>query len=994
MFELLPFSRLPFQTLPFSGLPFASRASYALDLKFDTDSFDRSLLTSATTTLGTEFDTAGLLRYAPHNMFTYSEQFDNAVFTKTRSSISANAAVAPDGTTTADKLLETADSGTHKASHAFTTIAGLVYTGSIYMKAAERTWGCLNATGVSGSQVTFDLENGVVGTIGWGANSASIEDVGNGWYRCSMTFTASTTANNIEPLTATGTSTFSYAGDVTKGIYIWGAQLEQNPSARTYHATTSAAWYGPRKHVVYDGDQYPDMNLLLQSNGFDTTWTNTNSIDASGQGISPDGSNNAWKITDDSAGGTGSVFITQSVTITDAAHIYSLFCKADGLSWVALATSSFTTNGTSYFDLANGVVGTTSNTSSGIEDVGNGWYRCWAVFTPGADTAGVVRVFLADGNLDASVDRDGTSSILIYGAQLENAETGQTTPGTYHATATVAYYGGQWPEMNLLLQSQTFDNASWTKGNSTVSANAVAAPDGTMTADRMIDNEAGGTGSCNLLQAATPGFGARFTFSVYAKADQLSWLNFSLGAFPSAISGTNSRAYFNIGAGIVGTTASGVDNASIEDVGNGWYRCSATYTTTAADGTGNFIIYLSDGDGDVTVALDGTSSIFLWGAQVEKVNTGQITPGTYHVTTSTTYTGVLSNGPWLDKGLLVEGAATNMLTYSEQLDNAAWTKTNATAGANASVSPDGKATMDSFTGDAGTAGKSLRTAVTIVNGTDYVYSFFVKKQSSFIQVYSNSGWAGNSKVNIDLLTGVVSADFSFTASAEDFGTFWRVSVEGPATATSSNIYISLITDITAARGASTAVVGPIYLWGMQFELGTFPTSYIPTVASSVARGVDLISIATSSISGFSATEGTIVVAATAPSAPAIADGNRYVYTLGDGTNNEVVKSYVNVASAITTKVKDGGAVQATLGGDAVTPDADFTYAVAWKINDFASSFNGAAAVIDLAGTIGTTPTLYMGAGESGALDLWSSSIQSLTYYPTRLSDITLQALTA
>ena len=413
--------------------------------------FDRSLLTSATTTLGTEFDTAGLLRYAPHNMFTYSEQFDNAVFTKTRSSISANAAVAPDGTTTADKLLETADSGTHKASHAFTTIAGLVYTGSIYMKAAERTWGCLNATGVSGSQVTFDLENGVVGTIGWGANSASIEDVGNGWYRCSMTFTASTTANNIEPLTATGTSTFSYAGDVTKGIYIWGAQLEQNPSARTYHATTSAAWYGPRKHVVYDGDQWPEMNLFTYSEQFDNAaWgkvSSTVSVDAA---IAPDGTTTAEKFIPNNSASTAYIK-RSSLPASTGTYTASIYAKAAELTALRMDLHSNEDGSTSsVFNLSDGTV---TSGSGVIESVGNGWYRCSQTKTWTGLTNAQCQM------ARNTVTGDGSSGFYIWGAQLENAETGQTTPGTYHVTTTAAYYGAipnsPWLDKGLLVEGST-----------------------------------------------------------------------------------------------------------------------------------------------------------------------------------------------------------------------------------------------------------------------------------------------------------------------------------------------------------------------------------------------------------------------------------------------------------------------------------------------------------------------------------------------------------
>ena len=111
-------------------------------------------------------------------------------WTNNNTTESVNAAVAPDGTTTADKLVEAATTSTHTI---YNTIAGTsgVYTTSVYLKAGERTWAYITDGNSVTATAWFDLANGVVGTVsGTGTPSAKITSIGNGWYRCSMTFTA------------------------------------------------------------------------------------------------------------------------------------------------------------------------------------------------------------------------------------------------------------------------------------------------------------------------------------------------------------------------------------------------------------------------------------------------------------------------------------------------------------------------------------------------------------------------------------------------------------------------------------------------------------------------------------------------------------------------------------------------------------------------------------------------------------------------------------
>lgn len=196
-------------------------------------------------------DKGVLIEGARTNLCLQSQTFDNASWTKSRTSISANAAIAPDGTTTAGKLIETVDSGTHRAYQTFTKAASAVtYTLSVYLKAAERTFAHIRIaeTGEGNpATVGLNLSTGELGTpYGSGITgvSAAVVAVANGWYRLSITGTTTTDTNlAVYVMTATGLTSgdTSYVGDITKGVYIWGTQLEAASFPSSYIPTTTAS---------------------------------------------------------------------------------------------------------------------------------------------------------------------------------------------------------------------------------------------------------------------------------------------------------------------------------------------------------------------------------------------------------------------------------------------------------------------------------------------------------------------------------------------------------------------------------------------------------------------------------------------------------------------------------------------------------------------------------------------------------------------------------
>lgn len=189
-----------------------------------------------------------LIEEARTNLVTDSEVFRAAIsdWTNENTDVTDNAIAAPDGNTTADKLLETAVSASFLFwNYPITVTADTVYTWSIFLKAAERTvvmviWS--DGTLVNGAEVEVDLSAGTlsngVATGTGGYTGSSIANVGNGWYRVSLSGTIAAGNTDGTPIIEIGAA--GHVGDAAKGIYAWGAQVELGAFPTSYIPTTTA----------------------------------------------------------------------------------------------------------------------------------------------------------------------------------------------------------------------------------------------------------------------------------------------------------------------------------------------------------------------------------------------------------------------------------------------------------------------------------------------------------------------------------------------------------------------------------------------------------------------------------------------------------------------------------------------------------------------------------------------------------------------------------
>ncbi len=185
-------------------------------------------------------------------------------------------------------------------------------------------------------------------------------------------------------------------------------------------------------------------NLILRSQTFTSSWSSSaagyDSAITNNATTAPDGTNTGNLFASQNLGGTGTAILAFLFSATSGTtYTLSFFAKANTLSWITLFNLAYGANGHTYFDLGNGVIGNVAalNTAT-ITPYANGWYRCSITFTATVTGLGEMRAYVADGNNDTTISRDGNTSIFIWGAQLEAASFASSYIPTVASTVTRA----------------------------------------------------------------------------------------------------------------------------------------------------------------------------------------------------------------------------------------------------------------------------------------------------------------------------------------------------------------------------------------------------------------------------------------------------------------------------------------------------------------------------------------------------------------------------
>jgi hypothetical protein len=540
-------------------------------------------------------------------------------------------------------------------------------------------------------------------------------------------------------------------------------------------------------------------------------------------------------------------------------------------------------------------------------------------------------------------------------------------------------YGSARTGTNILLQSQTLDvGATWPRNGFTVSANSAIAPlDGTLTAEVFTENTAGGVHSID--QTINISATTQYTFSVYAKSS-----NRGIVIKYRDVSDSNGVvAAYNLQTGGVSIvpglygSATGV-SGTITPVGDGWYRVSITGTLNGGFTSASLSLRAYNGSEGYTG--DGVSTLTLWGAQFEP---GPVATVYTPTTTAPAYT--TSTGNCL--GLLMEASKQNLSLNNRDLSAGTWTKSNCTISSSTSI--DGTARSVRIVEDSTNSIHGVIAGVTVTANTTYCLSAIVTPQGrqfaymygtntdqfgaifDFVNLTSAQILAGTSTINqrgiipfgngkfLIWVSGVLNA----ASTVLNF-------VGGPAISLSSPAGYTYLGD-----GASG-----INMEYIQIELGSFPTSRIPTAGSPVTRAAE--SCTRSLGTEFNATAGTVVMSGRTGFGT---DANaQFFYNFDDNTTNErigVVR--LGGGTTMSARIFDGGAAQLA-SADTVANLTAFKSAVAYASADLAASLNGGA-LTTAAGALPTLTVLAIGTQVSTVAPA-NGHIRTFRYYPKRESN--------
>jgi hypothetical protein len=538
---------------------------------------------------------------------------------------------------------------------------------------------------------------------------------------------------------------------------------------------------------------------------------------------------------------------------------------------------------------------------------------------------------------------------------------------------------------NLLLQSQTFDNASWTKTSSSITANAATAPDGTLTGDKLIGNS-GLNGSVSQIISFTSG--TSYAVSFFAQKAEFDIVQLRVGS--SAFAGTtgNRTVDFNLTTGSVSSVGSSISSASITAVGNGWYRCVSIVIPTSTASDSVFIRISNTGD--------GTSGLYIWGAQ--------LAVGPYPLDYTPTTTAVVY-GPRFDynpstlvaQGLLIEEQRTNSIRNNTMVGASApstlptnWLLNvgGLTIGVVGTGTENGIAYIDiRFSGTPTQTFASVRfesnTQVVAANGQTWTNSFYVRRVSGSntnITSFENRIFYRDSGGTVLLESSSSIAGLLENTSISGSRTTFAYT-SSAATTAFVNSAVYLVTTIGSAIDITLRIGLP------QLEQGAFATSVIPTTTAATTRSADIASIGTLS-PWYNATEGTLY----AEASPQVSNvSGCALVELSTDVQNRIGMFKLTSTGNASLAVLVSNVTQASTNSGAWTATGKMTGAYA--TNDFASSLNGSAAATDATGTVPTVTTLTLGRRTDNA-NVLNGHLRRITYTPRRLTNAELQSLTS
>lgn len=542
--------------------------------------------------------------------------------------------------------------------------------------------------------------------------------------------------------------------------------------------------------------------------------------------------------------------------------------------------------------------------------------------------------------------------------------------------------------VNLLTFSQNFDNAAWVKNQTTVTANAAQAPDGTMTADFV--EELAGTNNHDVNRFAIGVAGTTMTTSAYFKGVGRDYCKITVQ------DGSDFVTVFRLSTLTVHALGAGC-TATIAAAGNGWVRCSVTRFASAL-GTTRFSSAPDNGSPGSFLGEAG-KGIHLWGAQIE---IGAV--ATDYIPTLAT---PLGDGVCL--GRAVWGARTNLTLRSTEFDNASWTKFGGSIVANAALAPDPTLTADKLVESVGepTTDKLAQQNFTIPAAvTRYAFSIFAKAaERTRVQFGAIAGstalWPTATVPNatFDLSTGTVVSQRSsvVSASVQRLPNGWfRLEVVATSSGTGGLVgFAPLLVNGVATQYAGDGVSG-LFIWGAQLEVARFASPYIPTTTAPETRAADAPIFNNIDSFGFNPAEGTFSIDATTSTAShptetmhtIVLDNGAPTNLLRDG--RQAVGGQEAILIMSSNSVSQVGLLGAT-PGNSVTFKRAFTYAASGGLVSQSGLTRTGYGAVTLPVRLTRMSVGYYAPSSSS---YWHAPIKRIRYWPLRLTQQELNGITA
>jgi hypothetical protein len=612
------------------------------------------------------------------NLLSYTEDFSNALWSKTNTTITANATTNPFGANTATKLIENSGSGSkYVALTTTSTTVSQTYTFSVYLKAAERSWAIVGQDTLGTGYFWVNLSNGTFGSGAGTYLSRSITSAGNGWYKITVTYSAASTSANGIVFISSADGAVNYTGNGTNGIFISSPQLELGTSTISAYQpilTTPAAFMASQmKYNLKDARDLDAAFRLTWSGG----WT------YSATGATPNGTN-AYADTKlatnilglDSAhlslysrtNSNGTIIDIGSSNSASAGYDFQLVSRFSNINYSILNSKSptgFAQTTSLGFALVSRVLSTgyayfLNNSKTSVTKASD-TRNSFNIYIAARNTANVAEYFSNRETAFASIgdglnDQDAqllnqivekyqvalsrgvqAAQSFYYNSAYSNEAntylystqiTGTTQVSAINTLINGLKANNLWSKMkavypfvtdyrNILGYTEDFTNAYWNKYGSTITANTVIAPNGTLTADTLQEDTANTEHHVKTtLNGLSPN--ETYTYSKYVKYNNRRYMLITVyyngGIYPVYY------ARFDILNGVFVSQSGGsgatIINSSITADNNGWYRISVSGQLGAF--SNNIIVQTNLLDDSLAQIYLGTSkSAYIWGAQFE-----------------------------------------------------------------------------------------------------------------------------------------------------------------------------------------------------------------------------------------------------------------------------------------------------------------------------------------------------------------------------------------